>query len=223
MAEAIRFIQTGVLRLSTIIDALLRLSRAGRVEYRRLPVEVADVVARVVDSLSATIAERRATVRVKNLQSAWGDPTAIEQIFANLIGNALNYLDRERPGIIEVGSEGGALGDGTDDQSALRTYYVKDNGLGIPEAYRSKVFQAFQRLHPDRAKGEGVGLAMVRRIVERHGGKIWLESNVDVGTTFFVTLPAPPPSRATIDLKPAGVSEPEMELALCQPNNSSSF
>jgi signal transduction histidine kinase len=223
MAESIRFIQTGVRRLSTIIDALLRLSRAGRVEYRRLTVEVADVVGLVVESLGATIAERGAAVRVKNLRSAWGDPTAIEQIFANLIGNALNYLDQERPGIIEVGSEGGAWGDETDDQPALLTYYVKDNGLGIPNAYRSKVFQAFQRLHPDKAKGEGVGLAMVRRIVERHGGEIWLESSEGVGSTFFVTLPAPPPNRTSIDLKPAEASTPEMELEVCQTNNSLSF
>jgi signal transduction histidine kinase len=68
---------------------------------------------------------------------------------------------------------------------------VRDNGRGIPENYRSKIFQAFQRLHPKAAKGEGVGLAMVHRIVERHGGRIWFESVEGAGTTFFVSLPTP--------------------------------
>jgi signal transduction histidine kinase/CHASE3 domain sensor protein len=190
VAESTRFIQTGVLRLSGIIDALLRLSRAGRVEYRWQRVEVNAVVARVVESLNGTITQRGATVRMRNLPPVWGDPTAVEQIFANLIGNALNYLDSKRPGVIEVGGENRTGGSATGADSAFHTYYVKDNGLGIPESYRPKIFQAFQRLHPQVAKGEGIGLVMVRRMVERHGGKIWLESAQGAGSTFFVTLPS---------------------------------
>ena len=72
------------------------------------------------------------------------------------------------------------------------TYYVRDNGLGIPASHAPKVFQAFQRLHPNRAEGEGMGLAIARQLVERHGGKIWLESAAGAGSTFYVTLPAPP-------------------------------
>jgi signal transduction histidine kinase len=176
--------------LSGIIDALLRLSRAGRVEYRWQRVEVNAVVARVVESLNGTITQRGATVRMRNLPPVWGDPTAVEQIFANLIGNALNYLDSKRPGVIEVGGENRTGGSATGADSAFHTYYVKDNGLGIPESYRPKIFQAFQRLHPQVAKGEGIGLVMVRRMVERHGGKIWLESAQGAGSTFFVTLPS---------------------------------
>ena len=79
------------------------------------------------------------------------------------------------------------------NDSGFHVYYVKDNGLGIPEAYHQRVFTAFNRLHANVAQGEGIGLALVRRMVERHGGKIWLESAAGVGTTFFVALPAPPP------------------------------
>lgn len=191
MAESIRYIQTAVARLSSIIDALLRLSRAGRVVYSQQRVDVEAVVRRIVESMSVTIAERGAEVSIAPLPPAWGDPTAIEQIFANLIGNALNYLDAKRPGRIQVGANGepSAAPDSPDTQ---HTYFVKDNGLGIPDAYRPKVFQAFQRLHPDVAVGEGMGLAIVRRIVERHAGRVWVESNGRQGTAFFVTLPAPP-------------------------------
>jgi signal transduction histidine kinase len=74
----------------------------------------------------------------------------------------------------------------------MRTYYVRDNGLGIPAAYLSKVFRAFQRLHVDVASGEGIGLAVVRRTVERHGGRVWVESAEGSGSTFFVVLPEQP-------------------------------
>lgn len=187
MGESIKFIQTAVTRLSMIIDALLRLSRAGRVEYQWQQVDVDAVVHRIVDALHATIAEKAATVTIHALPPTWGDATAVEQIFANLIGNALNYLDPARPGAIEVGAKASA------GNSALLSYYVRDNGLGIAEAHIPKVFQALQRLHANVARGEGMGLTLVRRIVERHGGKIWVESSPGVGSTFWVSLP----SRAT--------------------------
>src|SRR5207253_3279679 len=119
------------------------------------------------------------------LPPVFGDPTAVEQIFANLIGNALNYLDARRPGLVEVGS----LSSQGSNGSGRHTFYVKDNGLGIPEAYKGKIFKAFQRVHPGVAKGEGMGLTVVHRMVERLGGKIWFESVEGAGTTFFVTLP----------------------------------
>jgi len=187
MTESIRFIQTSVTRLSRIIDALLRLSRIGRIEYQWQSIHVQNVVATVITSMAGTIDEKGADITVAQLPNAWGDPTAVEQVFANLIGNALNYLDPTRLGRIEIGSiADGSLGSGNEGH----TYYVRDNGLGIPEAHRPKLFQAFQRLHPHVAQGEGMGLATVRRIVDRHSGRIWVESTAGGGSTFFVTLPA---------------------------------
>jgi signal transduction histidine kinase len=185
--ESIGFIRAAVGRLGRIIDALLRLSRAGRVVYQLQALDVNAVARRVVDSLRGTVGERRAEVVVGVLPPAWGDPAAVEQVFANLIGNALNYLDPARAGRVEVGSlPAGAAGTGT------RTYFVRDNGVGIPAAYQPKLFQALQRLHPDKAPGEGIGLAIVRRVLERLGGTIRVESAVGVGTTVYFTLPAPP-------------------------------
>jgi signal transduction histidine kinase len=189
-SESVHFIQTAVSRLASIIDSLLRLSRVGRVQYQWQAVDVRAVVVRVVEALRGTLTEKGAEVAVNDLPPCWGDPTAVEQVFANLIGNAVNYLDPQRPGRIEVGCAP------TADASGLRTYFVKDNGLGIPEPHLSKVFLAFQRLHPEAAQGEGIGLAMVRRIVERHSGRVWLESEAGVGSTFFVALPVQPPNGA---------------------------
>jgi PAS domain S-box-containing protein len=187
MAEATHFIQTAVQRLSNIIDALLRLSRAGRVEYQWQQVDVNALVERVVESMHATIVQRGATVSIGSLPAVRGDATAIEQLFANLIGNALQYLDATRTGMIEIGS---SLPTGNGTADGLQTFFVRDNGLGIPESCLKKVFQAFQRAHPEVVQGEGMGLAIVRRIVERHRGKVWVESTVDEGSTFFVALPS---------------------------------
>lgn len=186
MTESVQFIQTAVTRLSHIIDALLRLSRAGSVEYRPKQVELSPIIARIVEAMRGTITARGAEVSILPLPAVWADPTAIEQIFANLIGNAVNYLDPQRPGKIEIGTTDRKV-DGIEDASTL---YVKDNGLGIATAYLPKVFAIFQRLHSNVAAGEGVGLALVRRVVERHGGKVWVESTEGVGSTFFVSLPA---------------------------------
>jgi signal transduction histidine kinase len=198
--ESIRFIQTAVGRLARIIDSLLRLSRAGRVEYQWQSIDVAAVVRKIVEALHDTISARKAEIELGELPVAWGDPTAVERIFANLIGNAVQYLDPARPGRIEVGSSDDLV---VGKPAGLRVYYVKDNGLGIPEAYHPRMFTAFHRLHVDVAQGEGIGLALVRRMVERHGGRIWLDSSPGVGTTFFVALPAGPEAGAA-----PGVGEP---------------
>lgn len=188
MAKSISFIQSAVMRLAGIIDAMLRLSRAGRVEYRLDTVNVAEMVKQVVEATQGTIAESRATIQVGELPPVWGDRTAIEQVFGNLVGNALTYLDPARAGIIEIGCLPVSAG----VPEGFRTYYVRDNGLGIVESHQAKIFQAFQRAHPGIGKGEGLGLAIVSRIIERHRGRVWVESTAGQGSTFYVTLPVPP-------------------------------
>jgi signal transduction histidine kinase len=204
VGESLRFIQSAVSRLAGIIDGLLRLSRAGRVEYQLQKVDLEAAVKRIVEALHDSISSRQAQVQVQPLPPAWGDPTALEQIFANLIGNAVQYLDAARAGRIDVGStesaENGA-------HSGFHVYYVRDNGLGIPESYQARVFTVFSKFQADVPQGEGVGLALVRRVVQRHGGKIWLESEAGAGSTFFVSLPSGPwdgLSRGIDEFKPRG-------------------
>ena len=206
IGEALHYLQTAVLRASHIIDALLRLSRVGRVEYRRQQVHVRDIVQRVIDAMQVSIRARRARVVVHDLPSVWGDPTALEQVFANLIGNAINYLDASRDGRVEIGTTPAPPG-----VHSLRIFYVKDNGLGIPAIAIPRLFNAFQRLHGNVATGEGIGLALARRVVERHGGRVWAESTEGVGTTFYFSLPE-------AELR-ASHEEPEM-LALGAPGLS---
>ena len=184
IGEALHYLQTAVLRASHIIDALLRLSRVGRVEYRRQQVRVRDIVQRVIDAMQVSIRSKRARVVVHDLPSVWGDPTALEQVFANLVGNAINYLDPAREGRVEIGTTPSPPG-----VHSLRIFYVRDNGLGIPAVAIPRLFNAFQRLHGNVATGEGIGLALVRRVVERHGGRVWAESTEGVGTTFYLSLP----------------------------------
>src|SRR5581483_3422799 len=151
--ESIHFIRTAVSRASLIIDALLRLSRAGRVEYRWQHVPVQIVVANVLDAMRSTINEHKAEVIVGPLAEAWGDRTAVEQIFANLIGNAVNYLEPTRLGHIEIGMLDTdppiqTQAEPEPSTRATRTYFVRDNGQGMPATALSKVFVAFQRLRP---------------------------------------------------------------------------
>jgi signal transduction histidine kinase len=182
---SLKFIRTAVTRSAAIIDAMLRLSRVGRVEYQPVLLEVDPIVERVIDAMQGTIRERGAQLTVAPLPPCYGDPTAIEQIFGNLIGNAVNYLDATRTGAIEIG----VLPEDR-PQPDFHTYFIKDNGLGIPQAYIGKMFSAFHRLHANVAQGEGVGLALIKRIVMRHSGKIWVESEEGRGSTFYVSLPA---------------------------------
>jgi signal transduction histidine kinase len=184
IGEALRYLQSAVLRAAHIIDSLLRLSRVGRVEYRRQEVDVGSLVRHVLDAMQAQLRTHKVEIVVGELPPVWGDPTALEQIFANLIGNAVNYLDPARPGRIEVGVLVAPPG-----MHSLRIFYVRDNGLGIPAIAMPRLFNAFQRLHANVAAGEGIGLALVRRMVERHGGRVWAESTEGEGTTFYLTLP----------------------------------
>lgn len=183
VVKSIRFIQTAVTRLSNIIDSLLRLSRVGRVIYQRRRVDMHSIVARVVESLKLTTEERGAIIQINEMPPALGDPAALEQVFANLIGNALNYLDSKRSGRIEIGTI-----EPETSTPNMRTYYVRDNGLGISESGKAKMFQPFQRLHPTTAQGEGMGLAITQRVIERHGGRIWFDSTAGQGSTFYFAL-----------------------------------
>ena len=184
--HSIRFIQSAVIRLADIINALLKLSRAGRIEYQVESVAVDQVIARIVESMHSEAERRGVTIQVQSLPPVEGDQLAIEQVFANLLDNALKYSNPNRPGKIVVGV--------LDDELAtnMRTFFVRDNGLGLPEQGRDKVFKAFERFHGNIAPGEGMGLAIVKRIVNRHGGEIRLESSPGEGCVFYVSLPLAP-------------------------------
>ena len=183
---ALRHIGAGTAKFQRLIDALIALSRSGQQQYRSEEVDVQALVATAVDSLRPSIQTSEAQVTIHPLPAAMGDSTAIARVFSNLIGNAVKYLEPGRPGRIEIG--------GVTENGAAH-YWVRDNGSGIPPAAEARLFQLFQRFHPTLAPGLGIGLAMVKRIVERLGGQVWADSQAGPGTAFHLTLPAAGPGR----------------------------
>ena len=184
-AESVAFIGNAVRHLGSIVDGLLRLSRIGRVEYEFAPVDMSAVVKDIVSAMHSTITASGARLEIGELPVVQADRNAIGQVFANLIGNAAKSLDERRPGVIEIFA----------NQEDPPVFAVRDNGVGIPAEYQPKLFQIFQQVHKGRNRGEGMGLAIVRRIIERHGGRIWLQSVAGVGTTFFFSLGQAVPAR----------------------------
>ncbi|HTU98913.1 MAG TPA: CHASE3 domain-containing protein [Luteitalea sp.] len=187
VTESVRFIRTAVGRLAAIIDGLLRLSRAGRVEYRIQSLDLDRIVQRIVDAMQATLGEVKGEVTFAGLPTVAGDALALEQLLANLIGNAVAYARPDVPPRIELAVEPDLARD-----ARFTVIRVSDNGLGIPEAHLDQVFQPLRRVHPGVGRGEGMGLAIVRRIVERHQGRVWVRSQVGAGTSFFIELPLQP-------------------------------
>lgn len=181
---ALRFIESSKQRMSTIVDALLRLSRAGRGDHELTPIPLSPLIERMIKSLHLLIEERDVTFTVGALPTVYASLSSVEQIFQNLITNALKYLRPGVAGTIEIGTIAA-------NSPHMTTIFVRDNGLGISAAAQEKLFLAFQRFHPDAAPGDGVGLALVKRLVSRSGGAVWCESTEGQGTCFYVSLPIP--------------------------------
>ena len=177
-------IQAGALQMGMLIDDLLSFSRLGRVELKKRRVFTDGVVAEVIAELKQENPERNIEFVVHELPACYADPILIRQVFRNLVGNAVKFSRLLPVARIEVGSIPAIPAN-----SHMVTFFIKDNGAGFDMRYIDKLFGVFQRLHRmEDFPGTGVGLALVRRIVERHGGKVWAEGAVDLGATFYLTL-----------------------------------
>ncbi len=170
-------------KMSLLIDGLLDLSRVGRTELIQIPINLAELVQTAIKLAQprtvVDLTQARATVEfeVGDLPSVTGDPTLLQQVFSNLISNAVKFSRGRNPAIIVIDS----LPDGT--------IFVKDNGVGFEMEYADRLFGAFGRLHSQREfEGTGIGLAIVWRIIHRHGGTIWAQSAPDRGATFYFKL-----------------------------------
>ncbi len=165
-------------RMGQLIDDLLEFSRLSRQALRKQTVDPAALARQVLDDLKPDYAHRPVEIVVGDLSACEADPALLRQVWANLIGNALKYSSQREPARVEVGWRDGA-------------YFVRDNGVGFDMRYADKLFRVFQRLHSaEEFDGTGVGLAIVQRIVHRHGGRIWAEAEVGQGATFYFTLGA---------------------------------
>jgi PAS domain S-box-containing protein len=178
--EALGFIESSATRMDHLTEALLRLSRAGRREYHMEELDSMALLQETLRSLGHQIRSRNIAVKAGPLPLITSDRAAIEQIFGNLLDNAIKYLDPQRPGHIEVSAE---------ETADAMVFHVQDNGRGIAEEDMDKIFQPFRRAGLQDVPGEGMGLAFVRMLLHRLGGRIECHSQLGVGTTFSFMLP----------------------------------
>lgn len=177
----IAVIRSNALRSQEMMRSLLVYSRAGQADRERALVDCAAVVSRVLEDLRSPLEKDGARVEVDPLPNVWGWEDRLQQVFQNLIDNAAKYRKPDTPSLIRIS----AKRDGSEWK-----FSVADNGIGFDQQYAEKVFGLFKRLHgQDRFRGSGIGLALCKRIVERHGGRMWAESDEGKGSTFCFTLP----------------------------------
>ncbi len=169
--------------MGRLIDELLSFSRLNRQALNRQTVAPDDLVRQALEELNAEVMRHPVDFRIAELPACHADVVLLRQVFVNLLSNALKFTRRRDPAIVEVGGR---------CDSGERVYFVKDNGVGFDMRYVDKLFGVFQRLHRmEDYEGTGVGLALVQRIIHRHGGRVWAEGAIDRGATFYFTLPEP--------------------------------
>ena len=176
--DYIRRVRTGVQRMGQLIDALLQLSRVTRAEIAREPLDLTEIALSTAADLREQNPTSNITFHIQPNLHAAADPKLLRVALENLLGNAVKFSSKRTESIIEFGWD-----------PAQNAWFVRDNGAGFDMYYSSKLFNAFNRLHGDRDfKGSGIGLATVARVILRHHGKIWADSIVDQGATFWFTL-----------------------------------
>jgi light-regulated signal transduction histidine kinase (bacteriophytochrome) len=168
-----------------LVDDLLQVSRMGRQQLNKQPVSANSLVRRALEQLQPVLEGRLVELTIGELPSVEADASLLQQVFLNLIGNAIKYTKGREPARIEVGALTEPNGD--------LVYFVKDNGAGFDMQYAHKLFGVFQRLHrAEEYEGTGVGLALVHRIITKHGGRVWADAAVGNGATFFFTVGGAP-------------------------------
>jgi signal transduction histidine kinase len=178
-AQDLGFITDAAKRMQTLIRDLLALSHAGRVAKKREKLSLDECANRALEALAMRVQETGAEVTRDELPEVWGDSTLLTQLYQNLIGNALKFCENQHP-LIHLTVE---------ERDGDQIFGVKDNGIGIEPKYAQQIFQPFRRLHGQAEyEGSGIGLAICRKIVERHGGKIWVESEPGKGAHFRFTI-----------------------------------
>ncbi|HWD20337.1 MAG TPA: ATP-binding protein [Verrucomicrobiae bacterium] len=179
--EAMSFIQAGVSKIDSLLAGFLRFSRLGRAALNLKRLDMNALLGNIAQTIEFQLKQSGATLQVERLPDCRGDAVQINQVFSNLLDNALKYRDPERTPVIQVSGE---------KKEGRVIYVMRDNGIGIAPEHQGKIFEMFHRLNPGATDGEGLGLAIAQKILERQEGKIWVQSRAGQGSAFFVSLPA---------------------------------
>lgn len=180
--EYTNYVLRGTVQMEELINDILAYSKLNVVEKRSVEVDLSDIVSEVLDVLSRSIEESKVEIVLEELTEVRGERHLLIQLYQNLISNAIKYRHDDRPLKITIGCH---------KEGEFVNCYVKDNGIGIPEKYFDTIFQAFKRLHSKvKYEGTGIGLAICKKIVEIHGGSLWVESKEGEGSSFYFTLPS---------------------------------
>jgi light-regulated signal transduction histidine kinase (bacteriophytochrome) len=178
--QHLQTIRNSAQKMGVLIDDLLTFSRLSRVPLSKKTVDTGKLVHGVLEELNSQRNGRRIDLRVADLPPCQADPALLKQVWVNLLSNALKYTGKREAALVEIGC---AM------EKGRNVYCVRDNGAGFDMKYAHKLFGVFQRLHrAEDYEGTGVGLAIVQRIIHRHGGGIWAEAAVNCGATFYFTL-----------------------------------
>ncbi|ELR72503.1 Phytochrome, two-component sensor histidine kinase [Fulvivirga imtechensis AK7] len=179
--RVLNIIIKNALKMGRLIDDLLAFSRVGKQELSKVMLDMEALTQIVVHELEASQQNKELCIAIHPMPKVEGDSAMMRQVLTNLISNAIKYSMKKENPVIEIGCQA---------QNEYYVYYVKDNGAGFDMRYYDKLFGVFQRLHSESEfEGTGVGLALVHRVISKHGGEVWAEGKVDEGATFYFSLP----------------------------------
>lgn len=180
LSSSIDAIRAHTRNMGGLIDDLLAFSRLGRTPITRSEIDMKKLASDVFAQLSSVSSKRVPRFNLQPLPPAYGDPSMVRQVFVNLLSNATKYSKEDEAAMVEVGGY---------SRNGENVYYVKDNGVGFDMDHANKLFGVFQRLHTaEEFEGTGIGLAIVQRIIDRHGGRVWADGKVNEGAVFYFTL-----------------------------------
>jgi light-regulated signal transduction histidine kinase (bacteriophytochrome) len=181
--EYLQLVRDNTIQMGHLVDDLLKFSRLGRQPLSKQQVPTVTIIEQILREAQQQAEGRTVRVTIGGLPPICGDAALLKQVFVNLIGNAFKYTRQRTDAAIEIGAN---------KFDGENVFFVRDNGVGFDMQYAGQLFNVFQRLHRvEEFEGTGVGLAIVQRIIQRHGGRIWADAAVDKGATFYFTTEAP--------------------------------